>query len=197
MKWLAVAVGVIVVAGAGIYLPFVLQPSTSNGSTTTTCSSSTWTTSVSTTTVSQNTTLGSFTYSPDKPVKIDHVRATVSQIAGGDKLVTFSVLFENVGTSPVYVAGGCGSGLTASVPANSPVIQRFSSGPVCACAQFIGPVNPGQNHTSVTPGCWTVYHYRLAQPGTVTLNFTLSWWPDGQNLQLANSTTITATFTFV
>jgi hypothetical protein len=193
-KWLAVAVGLIVVVGAGIYVPLLLQPSTSNG-TTTSCST-TWTTSMSTTTVTQSTTLGSFSYSPAKPVKIDDVRATVTQGSGGDRLVTFSVLFENVGTSPVYVAGGCGSGLTASVPASSSVLQRFSSGPVCACAEFIGPVNPGQNHTSVTPGCWTVYHYRLTQPGTVTVDFTLSWWADGQNLQQANSTNISATFTF-
>lgn len=187
MRWLAVAaVGLIVVAGAAIYLPSVLQPSTTNGSSTT----------ITSTTFTTCTTTGSYSYSPNNPVKIDDVRATVYQGTGSERIVTFTVLFENVGTSPVYVIGGCGSGLTATLPANSPVLQKVSSGPVCACAEFIAPVNTGQNHTAVTPGCWSGYHFKLAQPGTVTVNFTLNWGMDGRNFQQSNSTTISATFTF-
>lgn len=187
LRWLAVAaVGLIIVAGAAIYLPSALQPSTTSGSSTT----------VTSTTFTTCTTTGSFSYSPNSSVKIDDVRATVYQGTGSERVVTFTVLFENAGTSPVYVISGCGSGLTAALPANSPVLQKISSGPVCACAEFIAPVNPGQNHTSTTPGCWSGYHFKLAQPGTVTVNFTLYWGTDGQNFQQSNSTTISATFTF-
>ena len=187
MRWLAVAaVGLIVVAGAAIYLPLVLQPSTTSGSSTT----------ITSTTFTTCTTTGSFSYSPNNPVKIDDVRATVIQGTGSERTVTFTVLFENTGTSPVYVVSGCGSALTASLPANSPVLQKVSSGPVCECAEFIAAINPGQNHTSVTPGCWSGYHFKLVQPGTVTVNFTLFWGTNGQSFQQSNSTTISATFTF-
>ncbi|HEY6282809.1 MAG TPA: hypothetical protein VIW22_02685, partial [Nitrososphaerales archaeon] len=93
MRWLAVAaVGLIVVAGAAIYLPSVLQPSTTGGSSTT----------ITSTTFTTCTTTGSFSYSPNNPVKIDDVRATVYQGTGSERIVTFTVLFENAGTSPVY-----------------------------------------------------------------------------------------------
>lgn len=187
MRWLAVAaVGLIVVAGAAIFLPSALQPQTTSGSSTT----------VTSTTFTTCTTTGSFSYSPNNPVKIDDVRATVYQGAGGERIVTFTVLFENVGTSPVYITSGCGSGLTATLPSNSPVLQKVSSGPVCACAAFIAAVDPGQNHTSATPGCWSGYHFKLAQPGTVTVNFTLFWGMNSQNFQQSNSTSISTTFTF-
>jgi hypothetical protein len=195
MKSILIVVGILALVGAGLYVPLVLlQPSTTNGSTT--CTTRNVTTSMSTTTFYQSTTLGSFSYSPDKPVKIDAVQAMVYQGTSGDKLVTFSVLFENVGTSPVYVVGGCGSGLTATLPTNSVVVQKVSGGPLCACAEFIAPLNPGQNHTSITPGCWSGYYYKLVHSGTVNVNFTLNWGTDGQNFQQSNSTTISATFTF-
>jgi hypothetical protein len=152
---------------------------------------------MTTSSVSTSGTQGSFSFSPDKPVKIVSVKATTSQGSGGVKLVTFSVMFQNVGSSPVYVIGGCGSGLYATLPANSPVIQKVSGGPVCMCAEYIAPINPGQNHTSVTTGCWSGYYYKLVQPGTVAVNFTLNWGMDGQNYQQSNSTSISATFTFV
>ena len=192
LKSVLLLVGIIALVGAGVYV--VLQPTTPNG--TTTCTTRGVTTSLSTTTFYQSTTMGSFSYAPNQPVKIDSVRALVYQGANGDKLVTFRVLFENVGASPFYVISGCGSGLTATLPANSVVVQKVSGGPLCACAEFIAPVNPGQNHTSITPGCWSGYYYKLVQPGTVNVNFTLNWGTDGQNFQQSNSTTISATFTF-
>ncbi len=195
MKSVLMVVGILALVGAGLYVPLILlQPSTTNGSTT--CTTRNATTSVSTTTFWQSTTLGSFSYSPDKPIKIDAVQAMIYQGTSGDKFVTFSVLFENVGNSPVYIISGCGSGLTATLPANSVIVQKVSGGPVCACAEFIAPVNPGQNHTSITPGCWSGYYYKLAKPGTVGVNFTLNWGSNGQDFQQSNSTTISATFTF-
>ena len=198
MRWLAVAaVGLIVIAGAAIYLPSALQPSTTSGSSTTiTSTTSGSSTTITSTTFTTCTTTGSFSYSPNSPVKIDDVRAMVYQGTGSERIVTFTVSFENTGASPVYVVSGCGSGLTASLPANSPVLQKVTSGPVCECAAFIAAIDPGQNRTSVTPGCWSGYHYRLVQPGTVTVNFTLSWGTNGQSFQESNSTTISATFTF-
>jgi hypothetical protein len=190
----------------GIYAPLVLRSSAETSSTTTQCGTTmtstvtttvtSWST-VTTTEVTSTTILaaGSFDYSPKYPVKIDSVKAVMNQGQNGDTRVTFQVLFENIGSSPVYVAGGCGSGLNSTIPANSPIIQKVQGGPLCLCAQFIMPINPGQNHTTITPGCWSGYYYKLVQAGTVDVNFTLYWGSNGESYTQSNSTSISAKFT--
>ena len=185
---MVVAVAVAVVIAAGVYESQLLGPAqttTSSGSTT---SSSFSTSSESTTTITQtvSTTTGSFTYSPTSPVKIDSVTAIVSTGQNGTRYVNFEVLFENVGATPIFVAGGCGSGLTSSV-ANSTVIQKGRGGPLCACAEFIMSLGHGQNHTSADPGCWSGYRFQLLKPGSITANLTLTWTASGQNSQSQTS----------
>jgi hypothetical protein len=190
----------IVIAGVlavGIYAPIAIMGSqNSSTTTTTTCTSSKIsTTTVTVTTVSSNTTAGSFTYSPSSPVQVQSVEAMATRGSNGQILVTFAVNFKNVGDSPIYVAGGCGSGLSSSI-ADSSVIKKVAGGPLCACAMFIQQLQHGQNHTSVNPGCWSGYHYELVGSGTVTVNFTQNWSVGGYNFQNQNSTSIVATFHF-
>ncbi|MDA4121935.1 MAG: hypothetical protein OK456_01995 [Thaumarchaeota archaeon] len=214
----ALVAAVIAVALLGAaYLPGVVSPATSStGSTTvtqttaTSCTTSTvssssttsmtsansTTSTVSSSTTSSNVTSGSFTYSPAGPVKIDSVQATTAQEDGVTR-VTFQVLFENTGTSPIYVLAGCSGGLSSSIPANSSVIKQTTGGPLCDCAAVILALDDGQNHTSISPGCWSGYYYDLVGSGTVEANFTLNWSADQQDaVSGTNSTTIYAHFTF-
>jgi hypothetical protein len=103
----------------------------------------------------------------------------------------FVVAFENVENHPIYMVGGCGSGLSSSISASS-VIQKISSGPLCACAEFVMVLEHGQNHTSTTPGCWSGYDYELIQSGTVAVNFT-QYWTSGSSHGM-NSTSFVADF---
>jgi hypothetical protein len=129
-------------------------------------------------------------------VKIASVEASTAQQEGAVR-VTFQMLFENVGTTTIYVLGGCGGGLTSSIDGDSSVIQQTAGGPLCDCAAIVLALEAGQNHTSTNPGCWSGFYYDLVGSGTFTMNFTLNWSTDGQNaIQGTNSTTITAQFTF-
>jgi len=129
-------------------------------------------------------------------VKIESVQASTAQQDGATR-VTFQVLFENVGNSPIYVLGGCGGGLTSSIVGSSSVIQQTAGGPLCDCAAIILTLESGQNHTSTNPGCWSGFYYDLVGSGTANVNFTLSWSTGSQNvIQGTNSTTISAQFTF-
>ena len=129
-------------------------------------------------------------------MKVDWVQAVTSKDSAGDTIVTFQVLFGNAGMAPVYVVGGCGGGLSASVVGSPTAIQQVSGGPLCDCAAAILTINEGQNHTSVTPGCWSGYSYRLVSPGTLLINMTLRWSIDPQNFAGTNSTSIQAVFVF-
>jgi hypothetical protein len=148
---------------------------------------------VSTTSISSSTTGTSFTYSPAYPVRVDSVQAITTTAENGDRYLTFKVAFENIGSAPIYVVGGCGSGLNSSLPPNSAIVQK-STGPLCACAEFVMRLDHDQNHTSTTPGCWSGYNYRIVQNGSFRANFTLNWG-SAQNLQNSNSTGIVANFT--
>ena len=134
-----------------------------------TCTSLSSTTSTTTTTtVSSRIVDGSFTYSPALPVAVKSVQAVLTPNQNGSTLVTFKVFFENGGDSPIYIVGGCGSGLTSTV-ANSSIIQKIPGGPFCACPLYILQLPPGQNHTSTNPGCWSGYGYELSKPGKATV----------------------------
>ena len=49
------------------------------------------------------------------------------------------------------------------------------TGPRCEIAVSMGPVNPGEDWTATTPGCWSGYHYQLISPGTIGVQMTLTW----------------------
>ncbi|MGA2200021.1 MAG: hypothetical protein ABSG45_08800 [Nitrososphaerales archaeon] len=221
---LLLSAAIVVVLGAAIYVPAMIQspPSrstvstattattcTTSGSTTaesTTQSATTSTTSTTLTTTSttaptsattpSNATNGKFSFSPTSPVKIESVQAVTAKDSHGNTSVTFQVLFENTGSTPIYVIGGCGGGLSSSIVGNSMVIQRVPGGPLCDCPAIILTLNDGQNHTSVNPGCWSGYAYHLLSPGTVTMNMTLQWSSSVQGLESTNSTSIQVGFTF-
>jgi hypothetical protein len=203
-KLLLLAAAIIVVLGAAIYVPSLVQsPSSSSSLTTSTTATSCTTVSstVSTTTTTSsstdsNVTYGQFSYSPSSPVRIESVQAVTAPDSHGNTTVTFEVLFQNIGSAPVYVMGGCGGGLSASVVGASSVIQKVQGGPLCDCAAIILTLGQGQNHTSITPGCWSGYAFHLLSPGTVSVNMTLAWSTDGQSLGGSNSTSIQATFSF-
>jgi hypothetical protein len=115
----------------------------------------------------------SYTYSPTTPLKIVSVQAFTSQSGSGNQTLSFSVEFENIGSSTIYVTSGGGSSLSANI----------ISGPVstvhdiakCEIVSVMVPVGIGDNFTQSTPGCWSGYTYQLLQPGTVQVEFTLSW----------------------
>ena len=218
-KVLLLSAAIVIVLGAAIYIPATLQPSanttlstvtttssctTSNTSVSTTAQSSTSTTSMtSTVTITStsssaisNVTSGQFSYSPGTPVKVESVQAITAKDSHGNTTVTFQVLFENIGIAPIYVVGGCGGGLSASIVGNSSVLRQVPGGPLCDCAAIILPLSEGQNHTSITPGCWSGYAYHLVSSGMVTMNMTLDWSTNAQSLVGTDSTSIQAEFTF-
>ncbi len=196
------AIVLVAVLAAAIYVPTLSAPTTTSSTTNTTSTSCTTSTSTSTTTSTSTSTSasvtsenGTFTYSPSSPVKVDSVQATKTFAQDGRTLVTFEVAFENIGDSNIYVLGGCGGGLSASVVGNS-TLQKVNGGPLCDCAEFILTLSQGQNHTSVTPGCWSGYDFQLVSPGTVQVNLTLQWSSDSNDFSMPNSTSISAQFTF-
>jgi hypothetical protein len=137
-----------------------------------------------------------FSYSPTSPVQIQSLQALTTRDSSGNDVVTFQVLFENAGGAPIYVMGGCGGGFSSSIVRNSSVIQQVSGGPLCDCAAIILTLDQGQNHTSVTPGCWSGYGYRLLSSGTVTMNMTVRWSTNAHDFLGTNSTSIQAEFVF-
>jgi len=130
------------------------------------------------------------------PVRVDSVTATTSTGTDGNTHVTFQVQFENTGTAPVYILGGCGSGLSSSIASGTSVLRQVNGGPLCDCAEVILPLYQGQNHTSTNPGCWSGFSYELVGQGMVDMNFTLRWSSSGQGLPDSNSTSIQAQFNF-
>jgi hypothetical protein len=218
----AIAIAVLVI---GIYASLALTSQTESSTSTGSLSSSTYSSTVSSTTcttmsssynlsttssvttsgnvssssssssLSTGITNGSFSYLPSSPIRILSVGAVTDTSPGGIRSVTFSVLFENVGVTPIYVVAGCGDALNSTVQPNS-VLQKVSSGPLCECAEFLLPLSQGQNHTSDAPTCRSGFYFRLVQSGSVTVNLTLYWSTNSQSFTGTNSTSITARFTF-
>lgn len=195
LRYLAMAVGVIALIGAGAYVTTLsggTAPST--GTTTTSCTTSDSSATVRTSTTTTTAALGSFSYHPASPVKVDSVTASTYQ-GGNGTMVTFAVAYENVGTSDIYTLAGCGSSLVATLAPGSDAVERVKGGPVCLCSEAIMPLPPGGNRTAVTPGCWTVDKFLLVHPGTVQVDLALYWGPT-QTYQQQDVTNITATFSF-
>ena len=192
-RYLALTLGVVALIGVGAYAPMIFG-SAPSGSGTTSSICTTTGTATTTQTSTASSTLGSFSYSPAAPVKVLSVAASTYQ-GGNGTMVTFSVTYENVGSSSIYTLSGCGSSLVATLPTDTSIIKRVTGGPVCLCAEAIMPLIPGANRTSTTPGCWTVYKVLLVHPGTVQVALTLYWGPD-QTGQQQDATNITATFSF-
>jgi hypothetical protein len=168
---------------------------------TTSCATATQMTSTQTSTTTASTSTQStteqaqnlqFTYSPQYPVAVESVKAVVTQDGNGNSFLAFSVIFQNIGNTPIYVTGGCGGTLSVSV--SSPIVQQVTRGPLCECMEMIGPVNPGQNHTAITPGCWDSHKLELTGSGTVNAILYLYW--SSSNSTQHMGTTIDATFTF-
>jgi len=152
--------------------------STPTATTTSTTSISTSTTSTSSATATQPSAGESlFTYTPSSQVKVLSVAATVFADQGGKSGVGFSVKFQNIGASPIYVLNGGGSGLNVTVTSGNSVVES-SSGVRCELVEVLGPLNTGANATAIAPGCWSGYTFQLVQPGMVGVKMTLTWAND-------------------
>jgi len=169
---------------------------------TTTSSNQVTTRTVSSTICPSNTTCASFTYSPTGQVRVDSVQATqqICQNCGavnGQPYVYFHIVFENIGSSPVYVFGGFGycEPLSTTVPTNSSVLQAVAS-ERAACAGEIVTINPGQNYTVYAPYAGDGVSYQLVRAGTISVVFSFNWTTDPQATTFPNSTTISAQFVF-
>jgi hypothetical protein len=171
-----------VVVAAGILA--VSYPAPSLGGTSSTTSTTFGTTTTHT---------GTATYQPLDPVKVVNVTYALYPQANGSTRVVFSVLWVNTGTSPIYVAGGCGSGLTVNATGASEVLKQVRNVVLCMCPAYFAPVEPGGNHTSSAPGCWSGYAIEVVGRGTVSVPMTLSW---SGGSGAANETAITTTFSF-
>jgi hypothetical protein len=166
------------------------------------------TTTISTTTPAETTTTmttpatatqsaspeGVFTYSSSSQVKILSVSALISQMQSGARAIGFSVQFENVASAPIYVLSGGGSSLSVTSLTGTPVTSqplKFR----CEVPVAMTAVNPGGNHTSSTPGCWSGYTYLLSQPGTIEVQLILTWSNASSQGGQQGSIEITAEFT--
>lgn len=178
---MAMVVAAIVVAAATVALwePSPGVVTTTSGTTTTSTGSA----------FPNGTAATSVSFSPDLPIRIDNVTAVMYQATYGTR-VTFQVQWTNLGGDAVYVAGGCGSGLSTSAPSKG-VLQQVVNPVRCMCVQYLAPVEPGQSHTSLGPGCWSSYAYQLVGHGSVDISMTLTWMVGNQP---SNSTAITAQF---
>jgi len=135
----------------------------------------------------------SFSYSPAEPLRVLSVTPQSSRDnATGKSFLYFYVTFQNIADSPVYLAGGCGSSLSATIKP-SPLISE-SYGPKCLCAEYITSLNPGESRTASTPGCWSGIMYEIVHAGSIPVSLTLSYW-SGVNLQNPGSTVIEANIT--
>jgi len=155
-----------------IVATYVSSLSSSTEPTISTTSTSTSTTSVTTTQPQLG--AGSFTYTPSSQVKVLSVAATVFSGQGGKSGVEFSVKFENIGASPIYVLNGGGSGLNVTVASGDSVVES-STGIRCELVEVLGPLNTGANATAIAPGCWSGYAFQLVQPGMAGVKMTLTW----------------------
>ena len=86
----------------------------------------------------------------------------------------FSVRYENIGSTDIYVLEGGGSGLNATVLSGTSQIQQVR-GPMCELAGAMIPLSPGGNATAITPGCWSGFQFQILQPGEVQVLLILSW----------------------
>lgn len=154
----------------------------------------TTTSTLSTTTATTSASIsprGSFTYSPaNSIVKILSVQAHTSQDGSGNQTISFAVAFQNVGNITIYVARGGGSGLNATILSGS---VKSVTTVRCDIAVAPSPLSPGENSSTITPGCWSGYSFILLQPGTIQVRMTLSW-SLGMTSQQANSVVIDAEF---
>jgi len=141
-------------------------------STSSTISTASDTTSYATSSQSMETG-GSFTYSPSSQVEILSVAATVSGAQGGYSEFGLSVQFENKGSGTIYVLGGAGSSLNATILSGATTTHL--RGVECEMAIALIPIGPGEDHTSTTPGCWSGYYYQVTEPGPVQVELILSW----------------------
>jgi hypothetical protein len=171
------------------YVSSIGTPTVPMTTSTTSTSTPTSTTSTSVTSTQSLVTGGSYTYNASSQVKVLSVAATVS----GDGTVVFSVQFENIGNSTIYILGGGGSGLNASVPSGSSVSTQFDKAR-CMIVTTNVPVAPGQDYTATTPGCWSGYSFNLVAPGTVTVQLILSWSAGSSSPAPSGAVTITAEF---
>lgn len=185
-------------SGAGNLTAVATYVSTFTAQTSTLFSTATSSVSTSSSSTGESTTYsfsfpprGTFTYSPDSPVKVLAMNATLNQ--AGNQRLSFSVEFQNVGNSTIYIAGGGGSSLSVTI-LSGPVHSRNL--PKCEIASFEIPVNSGQTHTSYTPGCWSGYDYVLWQPGIVMVRLTLNWSANAVGGLQGGVTVITAEFSF-
>lgn len=170
--------------------PVGLTTSTTSATTTSTSYSTVQSTSSSTSEQAG----GEYTYTSSSQVKILSVAAQVSGSQGSTQVLVFKVQFENIGSGKIYVQGGGGSSLTASITSGEAVLKQVN-GPRCEMVTALVPLNPGENWTSVTPGCWSGYYYQLLGPGTIQVELTLSWYSGEGPGGNAGSTVITAQFT--
>ena len=169
---------------------------------TTTSSNQVTTKTVSSTMCPSNTACASFTYSPTGPVRVDSVQAAqfVCQNCGavnGQPYVYFQIVFENSGSSPIYVFGGFAycELVSTTVATNSSVLQAVAS-ERAACAGEIVTIEPGQNYTVDAPYAGDGASYQLVHSGTVGVVFSFDWTTDQQATTFPNSTTISAQFVF-
>jgi len=167
-----------------------LSSSTDSSTTASTVSTASSTTSVTTTQPPSG--VGSFTYTPSSQVKVLSVTATVFADQGGKGGVGFSVEFQNIGASPIYVLSGGGSGLNVTVTSGTSVVES-SNGIRCELVEVIGPLNAGANSTAIAPGCWSGYTFQLVQPGMVGVKMTLTW-ANGTSGGVSGSVEIDAEF---
>ena len=117
---------------------------------------------------------GEYSYSPNSPVKILEVQAFTSQGGSGKQSLSFSVEFQNVGSSTIYVVSGGSTSLNATI-LSGPARSETSFSAKCEIVTAQIPVGPGDNFTSSTPSCGSGYTYTLLQPGTIRIELTLSW----------------------
>jgi hypothetical protein len=171
-------------------------------STTSTVTITSATPATSTTACSLSTTCASFTYGPTGQVQVLSVQATqqICQNCGavnGQSYVYFQIVFENTGTSPIYVLGGFSycEPISTTVPTNSSVLQAVVS-QHAGCAGETVTIDPGQNYTVDAPNAADGVSYQLIQAGTVSVGFNFTWTTDQQATTFSNSTTISASFNF-
>jgi hypothetical protein len=147
------------------------------------------------TTISNNSTLinaKSFNYTSDL-VKVESVAASLYKSRTEERVV-FQVKFINSVNTTLYVPSVCGGSLSVT-KVNSSLITLEKREPVCLCAMYILPLQPGLEHISVTPGCWSGYVALLKGHGTAYLTMELKLYKDS-NLTEVSSTFINAIFSF-
>jgi len=171
---------------------YVSSLSSSTGPTTTSSTTSTSTSATSVTTTQPQVGAGSFNYTPSSQVKVLSVEATVFAGQGGMSGVEFSVKFENIGATPIYVLNGGGSGLNATLTSGDSVVESYN-GIRCELVEVLGPLNMGANATAITPGCWSGYTFHLVHSGMAGVRMTLTW-ASGMNGSASGAIEIEAQF---